>query len=110
MTYIPFELRWAKNGGKCHNRYVTVPFTCDDMVQHRTKDTKTGMVSVNMQQNLKNSTVKRMYLLQILQSNTQPQMTGRVMVSRSNFISSTVQSDQIFSHPTDNKVGKVIFL
>jgi hypothetical protein len=28
-------------------------FTCDDMVQHRTKDRKTGMVSVNMQQNLK---------------------------------------------------------
>jgi len=59
MTYIPFELQWAKKGGKCPNRYVTVQFTCDDMVQHRTKDRKTGMVPVNMQQNLKNNTVKR---------------------------------------------------
>jgi len=24
MTYIPFELQWAKKGGKCHNKYVTV--------------------------------------------------------------------------------------
>jgi hypothetical protein len=30
------------------------------------------------------------------------------MVSHSNFSSSTVQSDQIFSHPRDDKVGNVI--
>jgi len=59
MTYIQFEFQWAKKGGKCHNRYDTAQFTCDDMVQHRTKDRKTGMVSVSMQQNLKNNTVKR---------------------------------------------------
>jgi len=46
----------------------------------------------------------------MLQSNIQPQMIEYVMVSRSNFSSSTVQSDQIFSHPRDNKVGNLIFL
>ena len=108
INYIPFELQWAKKGGKYHNIYVTVQFTCDDMVQHRTKDRKTGMVSVNMQQNLKNNTVKRMWLLQMLQSNIRAQMIGNVMVSHSNCSSSTVQSDQIFSHPRDKKVGNVI--
>ena len=44
----------------------------------------------------------------MLQSNIRPQMTGHVMVRHSNFSSSTVQSDQIFSHTRDNKVGNVI--
>lgn len=44
----------------------------------------------------------------MLQNNIPPQMIGYVMVSHSNFSSSTVQSDQIFSHPRDNKVGNVI--
>jgi hypothetical protein len=103
MTYIPFKLQWAKKGGKCHNRYVNAQFTCDDMVQHNTKDGKVGMVSVNTQQNLKNNTVKRMLLLRMLQSNIQPQLIGH-----SNISSPTVQYGQVFSHPRDNKVGNVI--
>ena len=69
-------------------------FTCDDIVQHKMKDRKTGMVSVHM--------------LQMLQSNIQPQMIRQVMVSHSNISSSTAQFDQVFSHPKDNKVGNVI--